>query len=169
MGWSRVSAASVVAVGDRITLKVLRVDDGGKIALGLKQLQDDPWSKVQATYAVGQVRDGRVTRVADFGAFVELEPGVEALAHVSTFPPAGRAGGWAKSVSVGMTGAFTITAIDLEKKRIGVAPVAEGPAARDAQEAADVHEYHERADANASEAFGTMAAKLRGALGTRQD
>jgi len=169
MGWSRVSAASVVAVGDRIALKVLRVEDGGKIALGLKQLQDDPWSKVQATYAIGQVRDGRVTRVADFGAFVELEPGVEALAHVSTFPPTGRAGGWAKTAGVGTTGAFTIVAIDLEKKRIGVAPVAEGPAARDSQEAADVQEYSDREDAKASEGFGTMADKLRGALRPRDD
>jgi small subunit ribosomal protein S1 len=123
MGWSRVSAASVVAVGDDITVKVLRVeDDGQKIALGLKQLQDDPWSKVEAAYAVGEIREGRVTRVADFGAFVELEPGIEGLAHASTFPPTGRPGGWAKSVSVGMTGPFEIMTIDLEKKRIGVAP-----------------------------------------------
>jgi len=168
--WSNpCTPASVVAVGDRITLKVLRVEDGGKIALGLKQLQDDPWSKVQATYAIGQVRDGRVTRVADFGAFVELEPGVEALAHVSTFPPTGRAGGWARSISVGLTGAFTIVAIDIDKKRIGVAPVAEGTAGRDAREAADVQEYTERADAKASEGFGTLADKLRGALGTRDE
>ena len=169
MGWSRVSAASVVAVGDRIALKVLRVEDGGKIALGLKQLQDDPWSKVQATYAVGQVRDGRITRVADFGAFVELEPGVEALAHVSTLPPTGGAGAWTKATKVGMTGAFTIVAIDLEKKRIGVAPLAEGPAAGDAQEAADVQEYSERADAKASAGFGTLADKLRGVLRSREE
>ena len=127
MAFSRVSAASVVAVGDEITVKVLRVEeDGQKIALGLKQLQDDPWSKVQATYEVGQVRQGRVTRVAEFGAFVELEPGIEGLAHASTFPPTGRSGGWSKSVSVGTIGAFEIMSIDLEKKRIGVAPVPEG-------------------------------------------
>jgi small subunit ribosomal protein S1 len=127
MSFSRVSAASVVAVGDEITVKVLRVEeDGQKIALGLKQLQDDPWSKVEVTYSIGQVREGRVTRIADFGAFVELEPGVEGLAHASTFPPTGRPGGWAKSISVGSTGAFEIMNIDLEKKRIGIAPVAEG-------------------------------------------
>ena len=55
-----------------------------------------------ATYEVGQVRTGRVTRVADFGAFVELEPGIEGLAHASTFAPTGRTGGWAKSVPVGI-------------------------------------------------------------------
>jgi small subunit ribosomal protein S1 len=92
MGWSRVSDTSqVVKPGEEITVKVLRVDDDKqKISLGLKQLTADPWSRVHATYGIGQVRTGRVTRVADFGAFVELEPGVEGLAHASTFAPKGR-------------------------------------------------------------------------------
>jgi small subunit ribosomal protein S1 len=77
---------------------------------------------------VGQVRTGRVTRVADFGAFVELEPGIEGLAHASTFAPTGRAGGWAKSVAVGSTGAFEILSIDPAQKRIGIALVDEGSA-----------------------------------------
>jgi small subunit ribosomal protein S1 len=130
MGWSRVSDASqIVQPGDEITVKVLRVDDDKqKISLGLKQLSADPWSKVNATYATGQVRAGRVTRLADFGAFVELEPGVEGLAHASTFAPTGRSDGWASSVSAGMTGTFEILSIDLEKKRIGLALLAEGSA-----------------------------------------
>jgi len=103
------------------------VDDATqKIALGLKQLLDDPWSKVSATYEVGQVHTGRITRLADFGAFVELEPGIEALAHASTFPPTGSAGGWVKSVTVGSMGAFEILSIDPAKKRIGVALIEEG-------------------------------------------
>jgi small subunit ribosomal protein S1 len=128
MSWSRATTpGAVVASGDQITVKVLRVDDAtGKISLGLKQLQDDPWSIVGATYAVGQVRNGRVTRVAEFGAFVELEPGIEGLAHASTFPPTGRPGGWAASVPVGTTAAFEILSIDLAQKRIGVALVEEG-------------------------------------------
>lgn len=128
MGWSRVSDVSSVATpGQEITVKVLRVDDATQqIALGLKQLSDDPWSTVQSTYEIGQVHQGKVTRVADFGAFVELEPGVEALAHASTFAPTGRSGGWARSVTPGMTGAFEILSIDLEKKRIGVALLEEG-------------------------------------------
>ena len=106
MGWSRVTNPNeIVAPGDQITVKVLRVDDATqKISLGLKQLLDDPWTTVATTYEVGQVRTGRVTRVADFGAFVELEPGIEGLAHASTFAPTGRTGGWAKSVPVGSTG-----------------------------------------------------------------
>jgi small subunit ribosomal protein S1 len=128
MSWSRATTpGAVVAPGDQITVKVLRVDDGtGKISLGLKQLQDDPWGTVAATYAVGQVRSGRVTRVVEFGAFVELEPGIEGLAHASTFPPTGRPRGWAESVPVGTTASFEILSVDLAQKRIGVALVAEG-------------------------------------------
>jgi small subunit ribosomal protein S1 len=128
MSWSRATTpGAIVAAGDQITVKVLRVDEGtGKISLGLKQLQDDPWSTVGTTYAVGQVRSGRVTRLAEFGAFVELEPGIEALAHASTFPPTGQTGAWARSVPVGTTASFEILSIDLTQKRIGVALVEEG-------------------------------------------
>jgi len=130
MAWSRVSDTSqVVTPGEEITVKVLRVDESTqKIALGLKQLTGDPWSIVQASYAVGDVRTGRVTRLTDFGAFVELEPGVEGLAHVSTFAPTGHSKGWTGSVAVGTIADFEILNIDLEKKRIGVALVEEGSA-----------------------------------------
>jgi len=138
MGWSRVSDASqVVKPGEEITVKVLRVDeDKQKISLGLKQLTEDPWSRVSETYEVGQVRTGRVTRIAEFGAFVELEPGVEALAHVSTFAPTGHSQGWARQVAPGMTAPFEILSIDLEKKRMGVALVPEGSARAGAAAAA---------------------------------
>ena len=128
MGWSRVSDPSqVLKPGEEVTVKVLQVDEAKeKISLGLKQLTEDPWSRVEATYAVGQVVTGQVTRLMEFGAFIEIEPGVEALAHVSTFPPTGRTGGWKGAVPLGTTGAFEILSIDPEKKRIGVALVPEG-------------------------------------------
>jgi len=96
MGWSRVSDPShIVKPGQEITVKVLAVDEQAqKISLGLKQLAEDPWSRAADTYAIGQVRKGRVTRVTEFGAFVELEPGVEGLAHASTFAPGGRRDAW---------------------------------------------------------------------------
>ena len=125
MGWSRSDPAQVVKPGEEITVKVLRVEEG-KIALGLKQLSADPWSMAAANYKVGQVLTGRITRIAEFGAFVELEAGVEALAHASTFAPTGKSGGWSKSVSVGMTGAFEILSVDPVARRIGVALVPEG-------------------------------------------
>lgn len=123
MAWARVSKTEdVVKPGDEITVKVLRVDEATQqIALGLKQLSADPWTTIAETYVVGQVCEGRVTRVTDFGAFVELEPGVEALAHMSTFAPSGRAGGWSRSVAPGMTGVFEVLSVDSDKKRIGVA------------------------------------------------
>src|SRR2546428_677096 len=130
MGWSRVSDTSqVVRPGEEITVKVLRVDDDKqKISLGLKQLTADPWSSVKERYETGQEHTGRVTRLAEFGAFVELEPGIEALAHASTFAPTGPSERWSTQVAPGVTGAFEILSIDLEKKRIGVALVPEGSA-----------------------------------------
>ncbi len=125
MSWSRATTpGSVVATGDEITVKVLRVDEATqKIALGLKQLLDDPWGTAATTFEVGQVRTGRVTRVADFGAFVELQPGIEGLAHASTFAPTGRAGDWKKSVTAGLTAPFEILSLDTAQKRIGLALV----------------------------------------------
>jgi small subunit ribosomal protein S1 len=128
MGWSRVANVSqFVSAGQALTVKVLRVDQkAAQIALGLKQLTADPWSAAEVKYQVGQVVEGRVTRIADFGAFVELEPGIEALAHASTFPPTGKAGGWSKSIAVGTTAAFEILSVDGAKRRIGAAMVEEG-------------------------------------------
>jgi small subunit ribosomal protein S1 len=130
MGWSRVAdTAQFLAAGDTVTVKVLRVDESTqKIALSMKQLVDDPWATVQERFEVGQTHTGRVTRVADFGAFVELEPGIEGLAHVSTFAPTGHSKGWARLVPTGATASFEILTIDLEKKRIGVALAQDGSA-----------------------------------------
>jgi small subunit ribosomal protein S1 len=165
MGWSRVEDVSkALKAGDEITVKVLRVDDDKqKISLGVKQLSEDPWSRVPSTYEVGQVRAGRVTRIADFGAFVELEPGIEALAHASTFP-ADRARNWASQVSVGMTGAFEIQSIDVERKRIGVAPLPEGSSRAAALLGEDRSE-----PAPPTNGFGSsLADKLRGAMEPRK-
>jgi small subunit ribosomal protein S1 len=128
MSWSRATTpGAVVASGDQITVKVLRVDEAtGKISLGLKQVQDDPWSTVGTAFKVGDVRSGRVTRLAEFGAFVELAPGIEGLAHVSTFAPTGRPGGWTDAVPVGATAAFEVLSVDFAQKRIGLALVDEG-------------------------------------------
>jgi small subunit ribosomal protein S1 len=166
MGWSRVTdPSSVVTVGEEVTVRVLRVDaDGERIALGLKQLMADPWIAAASSYEVGQVKTGRITRIADFGAFVELEPGVEALAHFSTFAPTGRADAWSKSITVGQTAAFEILAIDVDKKRIGVGMIQDGAEVRDGKKVDEVREYRERQDATPAAGFGSLADQLRGAL-----
>ena len=87
IGWSRVEKpADVLSVGQMIEAKVLKItNDSGKrrISVGMKQLQPHPWDAVTGKYNVGERVRGTVTRVAEFGAFVELEPGVEGLIHVS--------------------------------------------------------------------------------------
>jgi small subunit ribosomal protein S1 len=169
MGWSRVSnTAEVVSPGDEVTVKVLRVDDElQRIALGLKQLTADPWTGVPSNYEVGQVRTGRVTRLAQFGAFVELEPGVEGLAHASAFPPTGQRGGWSRSVPVGTTAAFEILSIDVEQKRIGLAPVPEGSARLDGlSSAADIRPgARVRGQVERHESFGVFVFLAPGRTG----
>ena len=85
MSYGRVNHPSeIVNVGDQITVKVLKFDRSKeRISLGLKQLVPDPWESIQVNYAVGSKVIGRVVSVTDYGAFVELEPGVEGLIHIS--------------------------------------------------------------------------------------
>jgi len=85
MTYSRnVKPSDVVTVGDTVEVKILKIGkESKKISLGLKQLQPDPWSLVPEKFPVGNKIKGKVARVADFGAFVELEPGIEGLIHVS--------------------------------------------------------------------------------------
>ena len=85
ISWSRVTEpASELSVGDELDLKVLKLDkETGKISLGLKQMSPDPWEEAAARLNAGDRVTGTVTRLADFGAFVEIAPGVEGLIHVS--------------------------------------------------------------------------------------
>jgi small subunit ribosomal protein S1 len=164
MGWSRVTSPNeIVSPGDQITVKVLRVDDGTqKISLGLKQLLDDPWTAVASTYEAGQMRTGRVTRVAQFGAFVELQPGVEGLIPLRETGIA-RDADIKKAFPVGAHVEVVILEVDAPARRIGLSC----RAVAQAKEVDEVREYSERNDAAPAESFGSLADKLRGALGRR--
>jgi small subunit ribosomal protein S1 len=85
LAWTRVSAPEdVLTVGQELQVKVLKIDpESRRISLGLKQLQPEPWDQVGGKYMAGERVTGTVTRLMDFGAFVELEPGIEGLIHVS--------------------------------------------------------------------------------------
>jgi len=85
LAWRRITSPSeVVSVGDEIDVYVLQLDQEGKrIGLSLKRLKANPWEEIAETYTVGQTVEGRVSRVVSFGAFVELEDGIEALLHLS--------------------------------------------------------------------------------------
>jgi small subunit ribosomal protein S1 len=122
LAWSRVASPSdVLTVGQQIDAKILKIDPATRrIALGLKQLQPHPWDSVPATYKVGERIRGTVTRLTDFGAFVELTPGVEGMIHVSEMS-------WAKKVrkpedllKQGDTVEAMILAIDTAAQRIAL-------------------------------------------------
>ena len=93
IAWSRVEKPTdVLTVGQQIDAKVLKIEPAGKrISLGMKQLQPHPWDAVEGKYTAGERIRGKVTRVTDFGAFVELEPGIEGMVHLSEMS-------WAKKV-----------------------------------------------------------------------
>jgi len=85
MSWGRIKHPSdVLNVGDEIEVSVLKFDDSKeRVSLGLKQLQEDPWTKVERAYTPGTKTKGRVVSLADYGAFIELGEGIEGLIHVS--------------------------------------------------------------------------------------
>jgi len=97
IAWGRVNKpADVLTVGQQIDVKVLKIDtdtDKRRISVGMKQLQPNPWDSVTEKYRLGERVRGTVSRVAEFGAFVELEPGIEGLIHVSEMS-------WAKKVRI---------------------------------------------------------------------
>ena len=165
MAWARVSDTSqVVKPGDEITVKVLRVDaDKQKISLGLKQLMADPWSRAADTYEAGQVRTGRVTRVAEFGAFLELEPGIEGLIPVSETGVA-RDVDVKRSFPVGRDVEVVVLDVDAVARRIRLSV----KAVEEVRESREAREYTERTDDAPAEGFGSMADKLRDALKPRR-
>ena len=131
-------------------MKVLRVDTGSeKISLGLKQLLGDPWATVSETCKPGQLRSGRVTRVADFGVFVELEPGIDGLLPASE-TGIGRDGDLKKAFPIGRDVQVVVTDVDPDARRIRLS-VTEVQKLREADE---VREYTERSDTNAKRLQG---------------
>jgi small subunit ribosomal protein S1 len=122
ISWSRVNKPEdVLSVGQQIQVRILKIDpDTKKISLGLKQLQPEPWETVPSKYQVGQRITGSVTRLADFGAFVEIEPGIEGLIHISEMT-------WGKKINhpsdvlkQGDTVDAVILAIKPEERRISL-------------------------------------------------
>ena len=117
--------SSVVKEGETIEVMVLEVEDGGRrIGLGLKQLKAHPWDGAEDRWTVGKVTEGKITRLADFGVFVELEKGVEGLAHVSELGlPRGRRVHDAFKIAEPLT--VRVLAVDMDKKRISLSSQSE--------------------------------------------
>jgi small subunit ribosomal protein S1 len=122
IAWSRVTKVEdVLSVGQQIEVKVLKIDpESRRIGLGLKQLQAHPWDRVAEKYSVGERIRGVVTRIADFGAFVELEPGVEGLVHLSEMSWSKRIHKATEVVKVGDVIDALILAIAIPERRISL-------------------------------------------------
>jgi small subunit ribosomal protein S1 len=122
MAWRRVRHPSeVVAAGQEITAKILKFDtDKQRVSLGLKQMGDDPWMGVARRYPQSTRMFGKVTNIADYGAFVELEPGIEGLVHVSEMDWTNKNVAPSKLVSLGDEVEVMVLEIDEDKRRISL-------------------------------------------------
>src|SRR6201999_3208768 len=122
MSWKRVSHPSqVLAVGDTVKVQIVKINpDTQRISLGMKQLQSDPWDGVEAKYPVGAKFKGRITNFTDYGAFVELEPGVEGLVHVSEMSWTKKNVHPGKIVSTSQEVEVMVLDVDMSKRRISL-------------------------------------------------
>lgn len=122
MAWKRVRHPSeVVNVGDELDVRVLKYDkERNRVSLGLKQLGDDPWVAIARRYPVGSRLFGKVSNVTDYGCFVEIEPGVEGLVHVSEMDWTNKNVNPAKVVQVGDETEVTVLDVDEERRRISL-------------------------------------------------
>jgi small subunit ribosomal protein S1 len=140
MSWLRVANASqIVQVGQSVKVIILKVDrERRKIGLGMKQLAPSPWDNVTENYPAGKVVNGKVTRLAEFGAFVELEPAIEGLIHISELSPQ-RVRRVKEVVQEGQEVQVMILNVDAAQRRISLslkaAQAKEAPPPEDEEEA----------------------------------
>ena len=131
MAWKRVKHPSeIVNVGDEIAVKVLKFDrERNRVSLGLKQLGEDPWDNIARRYPANSRVFGKVSNVTDYGAFVEIEPGVEGLVHVSEIDWTNKNVNPSKVVQVGDEVEVMVLDVDEERRRIslGMKQVAANP------------------------------------------
>ena len=122
IAWRRVShPTEVLSVGQTVTVQIIKINhETQRISLGMKQLQTDPWEGVAAKYPVGVQFKGKVTNVTDYGAFVELEPGVEGLVHVSEMSWVKKNLAPSKLVTPGTDVDVQVLEVDSNKRRISL-------------------------------------------------
>jgi len=129
LAWGRVGHPSeVVQVGQELTVKVLKHDvEKGRVSLGLKQLKPDPWEMVPHNYHASDLVSGRVVSLTDYGAFVELEPGVEGLVHISEMSWSKRLRHPSKVLTIGEDVGVGVLEVDMAKRRISLSLKASMP------------------------------------------
>ena len=122
MSWKRVNHPSqVLAVGDTVKVQIVKINpDTQRISLGMTQLQSDPWDGVEEKYPVDSRFTGRITNITDYGAFVELEPGVEGLVHVSEMSWTKKNVHPGKIVSTSQEVDVVVLDVDASKRRVSL-------------------------------------------------
>ena len=122
IAWRRVNHPSeVLTIGQQVKVRIIKINhETHRISLGMKQLQEDPWSNIETRYHVGQKLKGRVTNIADYGAFVELEPGIEGLIHVSEMSWTKKNVHPGKIVSTSQEVEVQVLEVDASKRRISL-------------------------------------------------
>jgi len=122
MSWGRVNHPSeVFKVGDEVTVKVLKYNpETERVSLGMKQTQEDPWNHAQEVYVIGKRVSGKVMSLTDYGAFVELEPGVEGLIHVSEMSWTKKIKHPSKMLEIGQEVECQVLEVDSSAKRISL-------------------------------------------------
>jgi small subunit ribosomal protein S1 len=122
IAWRRVNHPSeVLSIGETIKVQIIRINhESHRISLGMKQLQADPWEGIEAKYPVGAKFTGRVTNITDYGAFVELEPGIEGLIHVSEMSWTKKNVHPGKIVSTSQEVDVMVLEVDPDKRRISL-------------------------------------------------
>ncbi|MFK7804248.1 MAG: 30S ribosomal protein S1 [Anaerolineae bacterium] len=122
LAWHRIDHPSeVINVGDEIEVYVLKIDnENSRISLSRKRLLDDPWTLVENNYTVNELVEGVVTRIVNYGAFIEIEPGIEGLLHASKMVRGSDAADPGKIVQVGEKHLLRVINIDSERQRIAL-------------------------------------------------
>ena len=120
ISWGKVKIKNLFKVGDTIEVKVIAIDnEKRKVSLSIKALSENPWTNIEEKYPVGNITMGKVVRFTDFGAFVELEPGVDALLHISKISNQ-RINHPSEALNIGEVVKAVIIDVNSEKKRISL-------------------------------------------------
>ena len=122
MAWKRISHPSEkLSIGDNVKVQVIKINqDTQRISLGMKQLEEDPWTNIHDRFAIGTKHNGVVTNITDYGAFVELDAGVEGLVRVSEMSWTKKNAHPGKIVSTSQEVEVTVLEIDTEKRRVSL-------------------------------------------------
>ncbi len=122
MAWRRINHPSeILNIGDSLKVQIVKINkDTQRISLGMKQLEEDPWSIVETKYSLGSTHTGRVTNITDYGAFVELASGVEGLVHVSEMSWTKKNAHPGKIVSTSQEVEVMVLEIDTVKRRVSL-------------------------------------------------